>query len=656
MKAQVTIIGWLFVLTVGLSAQFELERVGRELPAIREDLKKANQSKVFFHQGYWRGVLRPLSSTSWFLYHYENGAWKQDISLGVTGEDQPDVHVDPDRNKVYILFSSNSQFVRLTISPTVTAIDTGFPKTLVMNTASNDPACLVKALDGDLFIFYVTTDSLRMLYSSNDGQSWTPNRGIRQSSTALTDAVAFSPGGQNRVGVFVGEGSGSKRFRFFTLHDTAAASVPGNWVEETLPGNFSADDHVNIIRDFDHNLYVLAKLAENLPNGTVFKLLKRSTGGTWSSYDVLAGFTGTTSRPALALDETNKQLYALATVGDLIRYAPVPKDNLTAIQTTDWKLALKNKNDLFNNVSTSYQPLTGGTGLMLVAENKTEFKSWFNLLELPYSADTPLIISEVNSADTSQTGSASFIELYNFSRNSISLGDYRVKYYDNGDNTVTESIKLSGTLAPLGYVVISNDSARFHNAYGYPPDFVDAGFPFDGGEDAIMLFDDNTIVDGFNNGPDRKVKWSVNQNFQRTGYPNDGRNLFLAYRNSAAPQPGTPGGANAFPVLKNSLITGIANGAPDFANRPEILHLHPAYPNPFNPVTTVRFELGEPARVQVDIFNIAGQRIRRLLDAHLFAGTHTLTWDGRNSAAAGIYFLQVRTARVNQTRKLILAK
>jgi len=54
------------------------------------------------------------------------------------------------------------------------------------------------------------------------------------------------------------------------------------------------------------------------------------------------------------------------------------------------------------------------------------------------------------------------------------------------------------------------------------------------------------------------------------------------------------------------------------------------FPNPFNPSTTLRFNLKQTGSAQVDIFDLAGHRIRRLHSGELAAGTHELTWDGRS--------------------------
>ncbi|MCP4711333.1 MAG: hypothetical protein GY869_22160, partial [Planctomycetes bacterium] len=60
------------------------------------------------------------------------------------------------------------------------------------------------------------------------------------------------------------------------------------------------------------------------------------------------------------------------------------------------------------------------------------------------------------------------------------------------------------------------------------------------------------------------------------------------------------------------------------------------YPNPFNPSTTISFQLPEPDRVTIDIFNVAGQRVKRLVDTNYDAGPHQLQWKGSNELGLSV--------------------
>lgn len=104
---------------------------------------------------------------------------------------------------------------------------------------------------------------------------------------------------------------------------------------------------------------------------------------------------------------------------------------------------------------------------------------------------------------------------------------------------------------------------------------------------------------------------------------------------------------------------------PDEAsNLPTRFQLHPNFPNPFNPSTTLRFDVpvtaGNKALVEISIFNILGQKVKTLFKGTKPAGRYSLKWDGTNDAGlaapAGIYLATLKTNSYSQTIKLVLLK
>jgi flagellar hook assembly protein FlgD len=85
------------------------------------------------------------------------------------------------------------------------------------------------------------------------------------------------------------------------------------------------------------------------------------------------------------------------------------------------------------------------------------------------------------------------------------------------------------------------------------------------------------------------------------------------------------------------------------------------YPNPFNPSTTINFTVRERSRVSLNIYNVAGQLVRTLVNEDRAPGTtHQVAWDGRNDAgqsvSSGVYFYKLVTNDMTQTRKMVLLK
>ena len=84
------------------------------------------------------------------------------------------------------------------------------------------------------------------------------------------------------------------------------------------------------------------------------------------------------------------------------------------------------------------------------------------------------------------------------------------------------------------------------------------------------------------------------------------------------------------------------------------------YPNPFNPSTIIVFDKAIEGNVQIDIYNIRGQKVRNLVNEDFLPGSHIIEWNGTDengrSVASGIYFYQMRTNEVSETKRMVLLK
>jgi hypothetical protein len=84
------------------------------------------------------------------------------------------------------------------------------------------------------------------------------------------------------------------------------------------------------------------------------------------------------------------------------------------------------------------------------------------------------------------------------------------------------------------------------------------------------------------------------------------------------------------------------------------------YPNPFNSATTINYELSHRGTVTLEVYNLAGQQVARLVYGLREAGTYTLTWDSRDDAdrelASGVYIYRLQVGENVQTRRLLLLR
>lgn len=84
------------------------------------------------------------------------------------------------------------------------------------------------------------------------------------------------------------------------------------------------------------------------------------------------------------------------------------------------------------------------------------------------------------------------------------------------------------------------------------------------------------------------------------------------------------------------------------------------YPNPFNPSTTISFSLAQNDKVNLDIYNLKGQRVRKMLATELSAGKHSFPFDGKDDLgrplASGMYFYRLKTSHAKLSKRMLLLK
>jgi hypothetical protein len=95
-------------------------------------------------------------------------------------------------------------------------------------------------------------------------------------------------------------------------------------------------------------------------------------------------------------------------------------------------------------------------------------------------------------------------------------------------------------------------------------------------------------------------------------------------------------------------------------NIPEVTQLRQNSPNPFNPTTSVRFDLNKQGKVRIDIYNVRGQLVKTLKNEIMKAGSHSVEWSGKSengeNAASGIYFIRMKTSDYHQMKKALMLK
>ena len=111
-----------------------------------------------------------------------------------------------------------------------------------------------------------------------------------------------------------------------------------------------------------------------------------------------------------------------------------------------------------------------------------------------------------------------------------------------------------------------------------------------------------------------------------------------------------------------SMVSGWNNFGEEFGDIvaicesiPAKFALHDAYPNPFNPVTTISFDLPAAGKVSLMVYDIQGREVSRLVDGFRNAGSHEVLFDG-SDLSSGVYFTRLISGAFQQTVKLLLMK
>ena len=96
------------------------------------------------------------------------------------------------------------------------------------------------------------------------------------------------------------------------------------------------------------------------------------------------------------------------------------------------------------------------------------------------------------------------------------------------------------------------------------------------------------------------------------------------------------------------------------AEVPETSVLEQNYPNPFNPATTIRFRLAEPTRARLEIYDLLGRRVARLVDEPLEAGSYGVVWNGEDNTgrpvAGGFYLYRLKAGSFTGSKTMTLLK
>ena len=117
---------------------------------------------------------------------------------------------------------------------------------------------------------------------------------------------------------------------------------------------------------------------------------------------------------------------------------------------------------------------------------------------------------------------------------------------------------------------------------------------------------------------------------------------------------------SGIPDSLEGFIYSLSNLSNDTMTFPSELSLHQNFPNPFNPSTTIRYEISNSSHIKLTIYNLNGKIIRNLLNQNEIAGSRSILWNGEDNfgikVSSGTYIYSIETGDYSEVRKMVLLK
>ena len=260
-----------------------------------------------------------------------------------------------------------------------------------------------------------------------------------------------------------------------------------------------------------------------------------------------------------------------------------------------------------------------------------------------------IVVTEVmvNPSAVSDTYGEWF-EIYNNDTISIDLAGWRIADSEDDLHEI-QTVSIEFYINPGDYLVLGRNVDNTVNG-GYTADYGYSSFQLSNIEDdEIFLVDnENRIVDEVEyQYPSFPFSSGASMYLKNIDYDNNvDTSWAMSDMEYGLGDLGTPGRA-----WDDSLST---SNDIDFG-LPQTLVLHPSYPNPFNPITTIKFSVETFHATSISIYNLTGRLVETLVNERLLSGKHEITWNA-SSQPSGVYFVKLSNGESVQTQKLILLK
>ena len=267
---------------------------------------------------------------------------------------------------------------------------------------------------------------------------------------------------------------------------------------------------------------------------------------------------------------------------------------------------------------------------------------WFD--DLTYS-DQGIVITEVMANPASVSDSyGEWFEIFNTTDSTIDMHGWSIKDLD-GDEHQLLSGETTILILPDEYFILAKNGDESQNG-GVNVDYVYNGYSLSNSDDEVILLDaSGAIVDEvhYSNGwPfSSGVAMELHNPLEDNSLIQNWYASTISYGNGDTGSPGIPfdGTLDIEKVLLN----------------PSNFDLVSLYPNPFNPEVTIQVKVYEEGILNIDVFNLSGQRVKTLINGTFRAGSYSFNWDSSRSPS-GMYFFKLTNGKTVVVRKALLLK
>ena len=267
---------------------------------------------------------------------------------------------------------------------------------------------------------------------------------------------------------------------------------------------------------------------------------------------------------------------------------------------------------------------------------------WFD--DLTYS-DQGIVITEVMANPASVSDSyGEWFEIFNTTDSTIDMHGWSIKDLD-GDEHQLLSDETTIPILPGEYFILAKNGDESQNG-GVNVDYVYNGYSLSNSDDEVILLDaSGAIVDEvhYSNGwPfSSGVAMELHNPLEDNSLIQNWYASTISYGNGDTGSPGIPfdGTLDIEKVLLN----------------PSSFDLVSLYPNPFNPEVTIQVKVYEEGILNIDVFNLSGQRVKTLINGTFRAGSYSFNWDSSRSPS-GMYFFKLTNGKTVVVRKALLLK